>query len=152
MLADPLAAGQSAQEFAVQAAWMLIVDIFDNPALLQMGCPQAACQCPVFFPEPLLIDQQRETLLETELAGIGVFQLPAECIGHSVELHDMEFLYRLLIQHASSFLRPTAAAWSADRSNAVRADFHDEGRNERLPAPATVACRASSSGWISGSG
>jgi len=41
------------------------------------------------FPEPLLIDEQGETLLEAKLTGIGRLDLRAERVRHSVQLHGV---------------------------------------------------------------
>src|SRR5580692_5299816 len=150
MLADPLAAGQRAHELAIQPTRVLVIDVLDYAALLQVSGSQASCQGPVLFPEPLLIHQQRKTFFEAELAGLCSFQLCAEGVRHPMQLHNVKFLYRWLIQHTDSF--PTAAtapAWWADRNNGVRAGFHVRDRDVRARVRATVAGRASSSGWTS---
>jgi hypothetical protein len=78
---------------------MLVIDILDDAAFLQVGESEPPSQSPVLFPEPLLIHQQAEAFFEAELAGIGGFQLRVEGIGHSVQFHGVEFFNRLLIQH-----------------------------------------------------
>ena len=110
---------------------MLIIDILDHAPFFQVGGSQTPGQCAILFPQPLLIDQQRKAFFEAELAGVGGFQLCAEGVGHSVQFHGVKFLDGLLIQHCeflSVMSRATAPAWWADRSTAVRAGFHGEGR------------------------
>jgi len=68
---------------------MLIIDIFDDSARFQPGRLQASRQCTILFPQPLLIDEHGEALLEAELAGIGGFELRTEGAGHSVQFHGV---------------------------------------------------------------
>src|SRR5712691_1501275 len=117
MLADPLTAGQGAHQLAIQPTWVLVIDVLDYAAFLQVSRSQTTCQSTVLFPEPLLIDQQSQAFLKAELARIRGFQLSAEGIRHSVQFHGVKFFNRLLIQHADSFRTTTAPAWWADRSN-----------------------------------
>jgi hypothetical protein len=65
---------------------------------------QAPRQGAVLFPDPLLIDQQRQAFFEAELSNFGSLQLSAEGVGKSVQFHGMQFFDGLLIQHVSSFL------------------------------------------------
>src|SRR5580698_5911855 len=135
MVTHPVAVGQSAHELAIQSARVLVVDIFDDAALLQAGRPQTVRQSAVLFPEPLLIDEQAKAFFETELAHVGGLQLSAEGIRHSVQLHGVQFFNRGLVQHGFSWLVwSTATAWSADRSNARRARFHVPDRHDPAPA------------------
>jgi hypothetical protein len=89
ILTHPFTGGKRAQQLAIQAPWMLIIDIFDHSALFQPGRLKTSCQRAIFLPEPLLIDQHREAFLEAELTGIGGFHLRTESIGHSVQFHRM---------------------------------------------------------------
>jgi hypothetical protein len=68
---------------------MLVVDIFDDRALFQLGHLQATLQSPILLPQPLLIDQQPKTLFEAELMRLGSFELSSEGIGHTVEFHGL---------------------------------------------------------------
>lgn len=68
---------------------MLVIDIFDHATLFQPGRLQTARQSAILFPEPLLIDEHREALLEAELTGIGRLDLRAEGVRHSVQFHRM---------------------------------------------------------------
>jgi hypothetical protein len=63
---------------------MLIIDVFDNAALLQPGGLETPGKSAIFFPEPLLTDEHREALFEAELRGIRGFDLRAEGVSHSV--------------------------------------------------------------------
>jgi hypothetical protein len=45
----------------------------------------------------LLIDQQAESFLETQLCGAGGFQLGSEGMGHAVQFHRLELVQRWLI-------------------------------------------------------
>jgi len=65
---------------------------------------QTTCQRPVFFPEPLPIDQQGKTFFETQLVQLGGFQLSTEGIGHAVQFHGVQFLNRGLVQHRGCLL------------------------------------------------
>src|SRR5206468_1879617 len=58
MLADPLTAGQGAHQLAIQPPWVLVIDVLDYAAFLQVSRSQTTCQSTVLFPEPLLIEQQ----------------------------------------------------------------------------------------------
>jgi hypothetical protein len=89
ILAHPFTGGERAQQFAVEPARMLVIDVFDDSAFFQPGRLQAPCERAIFLPEPLLLDEQCEALLEAELAGIGGFQLCTEGIGHSVQFHGV---------------------------------------------------------------
>ena len=103
VLPHPFAGRQRAHELAVQAARMLVIDVLDHAALFQLGRLQAARQSAVLLPEPLLIHQHGEALLEAELAGIGALILRAEGVGHAVQFHGVQFFNRRLIQHGVSF-------------------------------------------------
>jgi hypothetical protein len=50
---------------------------------------KTARQSAILFPEPLLIDEQGETLLEAKLTGIGRLDLRAEGVRHSVQFHGV---------------------------------------------------------------
>src|SRR6266704_1036226 len=102
VVAHPIASGQSAHELTIQTTGMLIVDIFDDAAFLQAGRAKTMRECAVLFPQPLLVDEQAEALLEGKLAHVGVFQLSAEGIGHSVQFHGVQFLDRRLVEHVFS--------------------------------------------------
>jgi len=93
----PLAIGQSPHKFSIQAARVLVVDILDNATLLQMGRAKAAGQCSILLPQPLLVHEHAKALLESELAHIGVSQLLAEGIGHSVQFHGVQLFDRWLV-------------------------------------------------------
>ena len=82
---------------------MLIIDVFDHATLFQPGRLQTARQSAILFPEPLLIDEHRETLLKAELAGIGRLDLCAEGVRHSVQFHRVKFFNGGLIQHDGPF-------------------------------------------------
>src|SRR5215475_166769 len=115
---------------------MLVIDILHYAALFQVSGSQTARQGAVLFPQPLLIDDQREAFLEAELAGFGGFQLSAEGVGQSVQFHGMQFLNGLLVEHVRSLCETsagaTAPAWWADRSKAVRGDFHGKDPGQRV--------------------
>jgi hypothetical protein len=68
---------------------MLVIDVFDNAALLQSGRLETPGKSAVFLPEPLLIDEHAEALFEAKLAGIGGLDLGAEGVRHSVQFHRM---------------------------------------------------------------
>jgi hypothetical protein len=91
--------GQAAHQRAIQAAWRLVIDVFHRSGALQPRVAQAPGQGAVFFPTPLAIDQQAETLLKAESSQIGFFQLLAKSIGHAVQTHNVEFVQSLLIEH-----------------------------------------------------
>jgi hypothetical protein len=55
------------------------------------------------FPEPLLIHQQRQAFLETELTRTRSFQLRAESIRHAVWFLGMQFFDGLLIEPETPF-------------------------------------------------
>src|SRR5204863_4288039 len=137
------------------ATRVLVIDILDHAAFSQVGGWSAPCQCPVLFPKPLLIDEQREAFFEAEVAGVGGFQLSAEGVGNSVQFHGVKFIDGLLVQHRGSFLEisagATAPAWWADRSKTVRAGFHGEDQEGRPQDRAGVGGRASASESISDS-
>jgi hypothetical protein len=59
-------------------------------------------ECAVLFPEPLLVDEQAKALLKGELTHVGVFQLSAEGVGHSVQFHGVQLLDRWLVEHVVS--------------------------------------------------
>src|SRR5437764_2300762 len=101
ILAHPFTGGERAEQLAVQAAWMLVIDIFDHATFFQPGRLQAPRQRTILSPKPLLIDEHRKAFLEAELAGIGGFQLRMEGIGHSVQFHGLKFFNRWLVQHGS---------------------------------------------------
>src|SRR5437867_6478857 len=58
----------------------------------------------VLTPVPLPIHQQRESLFKAELAGLRIFLLLDECIGHAAHAHGVQFLYRLLVEHNALLL------------------------------------------------
>ena len=62
------------------AEWVFVFDV--------RGA-QPPRQSAILFPEPLLIDEQGETLLEAKLTGIGRLDLRAERVRHSVQLHGV---------------------------------------------------------------
>ena len=101
MLADPIAGRQRAQQLAIEAARMLVIDILDHAALFQVGGSEAPRQSAVLFPEPLLIDDQGKAFFEAQLTGFGGFQLRTESVGESMQFHRMKFVDGLLIQHMS---------------------------------------------------
>src|ERR1700739_2859429 len=131
---------------------MLVIDILDDAALLQVGEAEPPRQGAILSPEPLLIHQQSKTFFEAALAGIGGLQLSVKGVSHAMQFHIVEFFNRLLIQHVGSFLQDlaTAPAWWADRSNAGRASSHVEDRVDPSRHRARVGGRASASEWTSG--
>ena len=96
---DPVAGGQGAQELAIQPARVLIIDVLHHTAFLEFGQLQAPGQRAPLFPGPLAIHQQTETLLETELAGVGHLDLFTQGIRPAMQLHGLQLFYRRLIQH-----------------------------------------------------
>jgi hypothetical protein len=82
--ADPFAGRESANDFAIEAAGMLIIDVLNDATFFELGQLQTACEGTVLLPVPLAIHQESESLLETELAGGSSFQLFAESIRHAV--------------------------------------------------------------------
>src|SRR6185312_3261738 len=60
ILAHPFTGGERTQQLAVEPAWMLVIDVFDDSAFFQLGRLQASCQRTILSPKPLLIDEHRE--------------------------------------------------------------------------------------------
>src|SRR6476646_6889262 len=112
-----------------------------------MRALQPPGQSAVLFPQPLLIDEQRKALLESELACSSAFQLCPECFRHSVQFHRIQFLYGGLVQHVESFSLAgiTAAASSADRNSERRERFHAAARFAPVPAAGWSGDRANAS-------
>src|SRR5262245_8055977 len=102
MQADPLTGGECAHEFAIQSSRMLIINVLNDATFLELGQLQPAGESATFLPGPLAIDEQAEPLFKTELAGIGCLDLFPECVGHAVQLHQLQFFYGGLIQHRRS--------------------------------------------------
>ena len=78
---------------------MLIINVLDHAAFFELGQLQPPRESASFLPRPLAVDEQTEPLFETELAGIGRFDLFPECLGHAMQLHNLQFFYSWLIQH-----------------------------------------------------
>jgi len=104
MLAHPIAGRKGAHQLAIEAAGMLVIDILDHAAFLQVSGAEAPRQGAILFPQPLLVHQQGETFFEAELAGFGGFHLRTEGVGESVQFQGVQFFDGLLIQHVGSFL------------------------------------------------
>ena len=102
VLTHPLGVGQSPHQFSAQAARMLVVNVFHDAPLLQTGRAKPVSQCAVLLPQPLLVDEQAEALLKSQLAHFGSFQLSAEGFSHSVQFHSVQFLDRWLVQYVLS--------------------------------------------------
>ena len=75
---------------------MAEVDVFDRRRELELSTSQATGQGAVFFPDPLLVDQQAKPFFKAEAGDLGVFLLLAEGVRHAVELHRVELFQSLL--------------------------------------------------------
>src|SRR6266853_1580026 len=71
MLADPFAAGELAEQGAVEAAMGAVIDVLDDGGLAQPRFAQAAGEALVLAAGRLAIDEQPEPVLAAEFAGIG---------------------------------------------------------------------------------
>jgi len=70
MLPHPLAGGQRADQFAIQSARVLIIDVFDDTAFFEASQLQPSRERPVLLPAPLPVYQETEAFLKTELFNL----------------------------------------------------------------------------------
>jgi hypothetical protein len=86
----------------------------------ELGLGQPMLQRAILFPVPLLIDQQREPLLEAQLTDpvpLSGTVLRAEGLGHAGQAQGVQLLQGLLIQHESSSPSSTGpSAYPRDRN------------------------------------
>ena len=116
VLPNPFAARQSAQKFTIEPARVLIIDVFNHRTFFEFGQLQPSRECSTFFPRPLAVHEQSEALFETELVDLGGFDLLLESIDHPVQLHNLQFFYRWLVQHwhllNEGYWRKPLGGWS----------------------------------------
>ena len=98
VLPNPFAARQGAHQFTIEPARVLIIDVFNHRTFFEFGQLQPSRECSTLFPGPLPVHEQSEALFETELVDLGRFNLLLEGIDHPVQLHDLQFFYRWLVQ------------------------------------------------------
>ena len=102
MLADPVAAGQRAEQGAVELAGMAVVVVFEGSGLFEMSLAQPGGGSPIFAPEPLGIHQLGEPLLEAERMGIGLLKLVFEGLSHAMKFQAGEFFKGLFAHQGTS--------------------------------------------------
>jgi hypothetical protein len=81
---------------------MAVVDVFQGGRLFEAGLAQPGGNGSVFAPQPLRIDQPSQPLLEAEGSRLGLLQLLAESLSHTVELQAVEFFEGLFTEHQST--------------------------------------------------
>jgi hypothetical protein len=91
VVADPIAGRQTADELAVEAAGMTIVDVFDGGVDFEPCIFQAADERLVLSPVPLLVHEQSQTFFEAEPRDFGIFHVAADGFGHADQFHGIEF-------------------------------------------------------------
>src|SRR4051812_24707847 len=89
LLAHPFTGSERAHQLAVESTWMLIIDVFHHAAFFQLGGLKTSGEGTILLPQPLLIDEHGETLVESKLGDVGRFQLSAEGVRHSVQFHSI---------------------------------------------------------------
>src|SRR5712692_8865421 len=108
----------------------------------QFGLGQPACEGPILPPVPLLIDQQSEPFLETQLGDPGLLRLGAKGLGHAVQAQGVQLLEGRLIQHECSSPGPTAPSGSARGQSRKRREGSSAPAAVGSPAPPKVGGRA----------
>jgi len=76
----------------------------------ELGIGQAARQSTILLPVPLLVHQQGEAFLETELGHVGLPGLGAEGFGHAHQAQGLQLLQGGLIQHKRSSAEAAGSA------------------------------------------
>ena len=71
----------------------------------EFGVLEEAFETFVFLPDPLAIDQHPKAFLEGEISEGRLFKLFFKALGHPDELHGVEFIKGLFIEHDLSFHR-----------------------------------------------
>jgi hypothetical protein len=97
-----------------------LVDILDATVELEPGVGEKPFHAAVFFPGPLPIDQQSESVFEAELRHTGHLELLFEGLGHGVELHGLELFDGLFIEHGDPPLAGSSFCRGRFRDGRVR--------------------------------
>jgi len=99
---DPLAGGQAEHERFIEPARVTIVNILQAGTQPQLGLPQARREPTVTSDGHLAIDQEAQTLFETERLALRQVHLLAERFGHARKPECQEFVEGRVIQPAGS--------------------------------------------------
>ena len=86
MLGDPGARRQGMKLGLIETPPRAVpVDVFERRLAAQVGGPQSPSEFALLAMRPLGIDEQAETILETELGKLGIAELTVEGLGQGRE-------------------------------------------------------------------
>ena len=96
MVLNPLAGAELFDLRALDPAMQGVVDVFQaGVGELELSSFEPRGHGPVFFPGPLPVDQQRQSLFEIQLECVGLLALFFEGLDHAFQAQGPEFFQRL---------------------------------------------------------
>jgi hypothetical protein len=99
VISDPVTRGKAQDHRFLYTPGSSVVDILDTSLKLQFGVLEEPFEVFVFFPDLLAIHEKTQTFLEREGVEGGLLELFLEALGHADELHEIEFVEGLFIEH-----------------------------------------------------
>ena len=79
-----------------------VIDVFDAGIAAQPGSLQPLLERQILAPGVLPVYNQRQLLLEREIAGRFILLDGFQAVHHALQPHRNEFFYRRLVQHVLS--------------------------------------------------
>jgi hypothetical protein len=101
-VSDPVAVGKVQDQRLIDAPGGFEVDILDAGIEFESGILKESFHFSLFQPGPLLIDEEREALIEREVIDGGMVELFFESLSHAVEFHVVEFFQGWFPKHRVS--------------------------------------------------
>jgi len=103
--ADPLTGGKAEDKGFFDSSRGSVVDVLQGGLKFEFGLFEEAFETFVFLPDPLAIGQHGKAFLEGEIPEGSLFKLFFKAFGHPDELHGIEFIKGLFIEHGLPFHR-----------------------------------------------
>ena len=101
--ADPLTGGEAEDEGFFDSSRGSVVEILQGGLKFEFCVLEEAFETFVLLPDPLAIGQHGKAFLEREIPEGRLFELFFKAFGHPDELHRVEFIKGLFIEHDLSF-------------------------------------------------
>ena len=100
VVADPVTGGKAQDHRFFHSSGGSVVDVLDTGLKLEFCIFEEAFETFVFLPAPLALDQHPKTFFEGEIPEGRLLKLFFKALGHPDELHGVEFIKGLFIEHA----------------------------------------------------
>jgi hypothetical protein len=99
VLSDPVTRQKVHHDRFVDPSGSSVINVLDRGLKFKLGLLEETFEAMILLPNPLTIHEDAEAFIKGKIMERGLLQLFFKPLGHSEELHGIEFIKGLFIEH-----------------------------------------------------